>query len=180
MPRGRSALQTRYQFTIQNSQASVCLCSPSGCSSLGIIAFGSRLTQEACLKLGPISLRSPEPAIANLIAHLRIIVPGPLPPSGLRLSVPLGTKSILHWMLFWVNCLFHFDRPFPRLFCSLLSSSYSDGFVQELWIKRQPLSLFENVYWFSSTSFKIMPVSVATHRCRASLPDRMARCATAR
>jgi hypothetical protein len=68
LSRSRSTLTTRYQFTIQNSQANRLRPLPFGISSRRIVALRLRRTREAYLNVGPIFPLLPETGDRESIA----------------------------------------------------------------------------------------------------------------
>jgi hypothetical protein len=104
LSRGRSTLTTRYQFTIQNSQAYRLRPLPFGISSLRIGALRKRHTREACLDVSPIFPSLPETgdreSIALFPAHRSRFA------TFIRLTAlfPLRAKTRMHPIEFLCKC----------------------------------------------------------------------------
>jgi hypothetical protein len=93
--------------------------------------------------------------------------------AGLLFLKPLGTFFTMLPMCFCVNAFLENLRPYPQYLSGLFRISYAATAVQELWITHASRRMF----YFS---WRIMPLSVASHKFSSSAPQSKARRATAR
>src|ERR1035438_6945365 len=93
--------------------------------------------------------------------------------AGLLFLKPLGTSFTMLPMCSGVNAFLGKVSPYPQYLSGLFRTSYRAAAVQELWITHASRKMF----YFS---WRIMPLSVASHKSASPAPESQARRATAR